>query len=60
MKYPRAGNVFVSSDLSQKFKSFDYVEDPKNDILARFNVYFTSNSEANIVKKIKIFFNAIM
>lgn len=25
MKYPRAGNVFVSSDLSQKFKSFDYV-----------------------------------
>ena len=25
MKYPRAGNVFVSSDLSEKFKSFDFV-----------------------------------
>lgn len=60
MKYPRAGNVFVSSDLSQKFKSFDFVENPKNDILAKFKIFFTGSSEANIVKQVKIFFNTIM
>lgn len=40
MKYPRAGNVFVSNDLTSKFKSFDFVENPNNDILAKFEIYF--------------------
>lgn len=60
MKFPRAGNIFVSGDLSEKFISFDEVENPKNDILSNAGVHFTDSEDAKIIKEIKIFFNKMM
>lgn len=39
-KYPRGKQNFVSGDLMNVFKSFDYVESPENDIIRQAGFYF--------------------
>lgn len=59
-KYPRAGNVFVSSELAKTFKSFDMVDSPENDILRNANICFSDASDQGIIRKLKEFFNLLI
>lgn len=60
MKYPRAGNVFVSCELADIFKPFDNSDHPKHDILIKSTVNFRDANDLSIIKNIKTFFNKLI
>jgi hypothetical protein len=59
-KYPRGQQNFVSGDLMNVFKSFDYVESPENDILKQSNIYFGNSNPRELLKMIKEFLNSLI
>lgn len=42
------------------FKSFDYVDNPENDILRQAGVYFNQSNIRDLMKKVKGFLNSLI
>ena len=59
-KYPKGQQNFVSGDLMNTFKSFDYIDNHENDILKQSGFYFGKSNVRELMKKIKGFLNNLI